>query len=431
MTTGSQNKFDMTTETDMSTNDKIIAELKQLPPTEFSHYIAVLVGTIENEREAEPEKYALMLESTLKLTKSLRDFYNNPLKDNVLNDQEVLVALNELVGASKFETPSHKVKKALMKVCSSILSVFIGIFGGIAGFTIGLFSDYTVIGNFRGAYLGLVMGLGVGIHVGTNLPNKMFQSGIEQKLEFTISSIQRITGELNSRKTIEVYREETKQYVMETFFKNLLPEEREAAFAEFLSKPQKFQVCSTAAAFISPHLKGHLGQHSLIRFNVEGLAETQTMEFNPSDRAPKFVNQYEDERTVPGEKFFDMLVLNRILQETHEFSLGFVLGTYEVGSNDCLTFVNKLLIGTGQPPTEMQRFNPEVDKWTSTNLIAPIMGFFSRTNGTELKPFLKHYEDGNHPEMHHQKWTKKPQPQPAEPEPNLDETPQPNPGLPC
>lgn len=385
--------------------DKSLDLLKKLPPNELSYYISLLIGSIETETN--PEEHGLLLASTLNLTTALSDFYSATKENKIPDSEAILLALNDLVSASKLNTVSHKIKKALMGICAAVLTVFIGISAGIGGLIVGLFTDYTVIGNLRGAYLGFVMGLGVGIHIGTNLPAKMFQSDFESKLEFTINSIQKVADELQDRKTPEQYRQETKQYVMDTFFKNLPEGDREEAFNNFLTKNQKFEVCSTAAGFIDAHLKGHLGQHSLIRYSIEGLEERQTMEFNPSEKAPNFLNQYEDEREVSGEKFFDMLVLNRILQETHEFSLGFILGTYSVGSNDCLTYVNKILLGTGQPPTEMQRFNPEVDKWTSTNVVGPIMGFFSKTRGDELKPFARHFEDNNHPDIHFQKWTGK------------------------
>lgn len=396
------------TEKFQATLDQSLNILKTLPPNELSYYISLLIGSIETE--ANPEEHSLLLASTLNLTKALSSFYTAAKENQIPDNEAILLALNDLVSASKLNTVSHKIKKALMGICAAVLTIFIGISAGVGGLLVGLFTDYTVIGNLRGAYLGFVMGLGIGIHIGTNLPVKMFQSDFESKLEFTINSIQKVADELQDRKTPEQYRQETKQYVMDTFFPNIPVEDREEAFKTFLTKNQKFQVCSTAAGFIDAQLKGHLGQHSLIRYNIEGLEETQTMEFNPSEKAPKFLNQYEDEREVNGEKFFEMLVLNRILQETHQFSLEFILGTYSVGSNDCLTYVNKILLGTGQPPTEMQRFNPEVDKWTSTNLVAPIMGFFSKTRGDELKPFAKHYEDDNHPDIHFQKWTGKAKP---------------------
>lgn len=393
----------LTSETQYKINhEDILKTLKTLPPTEFHYYIALLVGSIENEPN--PEKHQLLLATALHLTKTLSELYACTSDEDRLKKQnEILLALNDLVGAAKMNTVSHSIKKALMGICGVVLAIFIGIHAAIGGFAIGLFTDYNVIGNLRGAWLGFAMGLGIGIHVGRKIPNKLFQSEFENKLEFTINSLQRVTEELQNRKTPEQYREETKQYVMKTFFKGT-PEEREIAFNEFLQTNQKFQVCSTAAGFIHAKLKGHVGQHSLIRFKIAGLDEMQTMEFNPSEKAPKFLNQLESEREVSGEKFFEMLVLNLILQETHQFSLSFMLSTYDVASNDCLTYDNKLLLGTGQPPTQQKSFNPKVDQWTSTNIVAPIMGFFSSTKGNELQPFLKHYEDNNKPEITCQKW---------------------------
>ena len=219
--------------------------------------------------------------------------------------------------------------------------------------------------------------------------------------------------ELQSKKTQKEYYEETKKYIMDTFCKKITLDaegkeqieetselEKEQLFNTFIeSEQQKFQVCTTTAGYISKHLKGYLGHHTLIRYKINGIKnEPLEYVFGPK-KTPGYVDQYETERTVSGKKLFEMIMLDRTLQETHT-GLRNAGRTYEIGSNDCRNYVDKILIGTGQPPTLISRFNKTTDRFYASKIVAPLISFFSRTKETEFRPFLEHFKDGNEPEIH-------------------------------
>ncbi|KGP62725.1 hypothetical protein EP47_13545 [Legionella norrlandica] len=388
--------------------DLLLQNLKRLPPTELHYYFALLLASIENEPN--PEQLTHLIVKTIDVVKKLRQFYADVDNQSKPDLTEVTTALNALILASKMHTTSHTVKKAALGVCSVVLGFIFGVIGAATGLIAGLFSDYSIIGNLRASGLWFVTGLFLGAFIGSRCPSLVFQSSFERKLEFCINSIEKVGKELPSKKTHAEYEAETKQYILDVFFKNIPESKKEAAFNAFLkSDNQKFQVSTTTAGFISKSLKGHLGHHYLIAYSINGKQDIP-MEYGSRIKTPRFFDQNESPRVITGKKLFDMLVLDRMLQETYKYTLKGFFKDYEIGSNDCRTYVEKILIGTGQAPTQINRFNPKIDKWSATNIIGPIVRFFSKTKEMELMPFVKHYKnDPNDPDpvITARKWSEK------------------------
>lgn len=380
----------------------LVENMKTLPPNELVYHMALLISSIQNEPH--PEEHTLLLRNGNELITSLKQFYEHPeaASDNLI---KVNQALNALIDASEMQTISQKVKKALLGVCSVILGSVISITAGFVGLAAGFFTDYNFIGNFRGAYLGWATGFGLGAYIGSRIPDVLSQSDFERAVEFSIKNIAKVGGELNSKKTYDEYYQETKQYILNVFFKNVPEDQREKAYKDFLlSDDQEFEVCTTTAGFIHKQLKGYVGHHFLIRFKINGVQDVP-MEFGDRVKTPGFVNQFETPRKISGKKLVDMLVLDRILQHTHTYTNGFMLKDFDLASNDCRTYVDKLLIGTKQPPTQVPRFDQKNDNWIGLNIVAPTVRFFSKTQEkTALAPFIDYYKDGNSPEIKSLKW---------------------------
>jgi len=390
--------------------EALIAQIKRdlntLPPCELSYYLSVLMGSIHLEKNSLQTQ--TLLEDIHEFIGKLRAFNEaaqtpetefTPEEQAQLDtaNKELFDSLNKLIDHSRMQALPHKLKRIWYGVCSAATFIVTGILFGVVGMVGGFFSHINVINNIRGAYLGFAMGVIVGLHVSLRAPHKVFASKFEDRLEFCINSLEKVGKEqLSKQKSYSAYAEETKEYIKTAFFHHLTAYEQEIALQKFMSEPHKFQVCTSNAGFISPFLRGDFGQHSLIRFKVShgGTNQYSTMEFNPDlgkygNIAPNTwtLNQFEDEREVDGETFFKMMVLDRILNETHAFSVGFILKHYSVGSNDCLTYINKILVATGQAPSQISQFSKETETWRSTAFIAPTMRFFSITNGSELAQF--------------------------------------------
>lgn len=387
--------------------DLLLQNLKKLPPTEMHYYFALLVASIENEPN--PEKHTHLIIKADEVIKKLNQYYEDIRNQAKPDLTEVTTALNELIIQSRMQATPHNVKMAILSVCSVVSGFIVGAIGAVSGFLAGLLSNYNVTGNLRASGLGFITGLALGAYAGSRCPNMVFQSSFERKLEFCINSIDKVGKELPTKKLYEEYAAETKQYILDVFFEDTPEDEKEAAFNAFLeSDNQQFQVSTTTAGFIDRELKGHLGHHNLIAYSINGKQDIP-MEYGSRYKTPGFFDQNESPRVVTGKKLFDMLVLDRILQETYEYTLNGFLKDYDIGSNDCRTYVDKLLIGTGQAPTQINRFNSTTDKWTGTHIIGPIVRFFSKTQEMELKPLIKHYKDDPNapdPEIKARKWTK-------------------------
>lgn len=385
----------------------LVKHLKQLPPTELHYYFALLLASIENDKK--PEQYTYLINDALEAVQSLNQFYADVTNESKADLLAVMNAINTLIAHSKMHSASQQVKKALLALCSVVLGLTIGALGAGLGFMGGLISDYTIIGNLRAAGFGFLTGLVIGAFIGSRCPDLVFQSALERKVEFCIKHIDKIAKELALKKTHSEYATETKQYIMDVFFKEIPENKKEAAFASFLkSTTEQFQVSTIMAGFVSPALRGHLGHHNLIAYSINGVTHTP-LEYGDRYKTPRFFAQNESPRVITGNKLFQMLILDRILQETYSYSLKGVFKDYDLGSNDCRTYVDKLLIGTGQPPTKMPRFNPGIDKPTGTYIIGPVVRFFSKTKETELASFIPRYKkDPQEPDpiITAQKWSK-------------------------
>jgi len=64
-----------------------------------------------------------------------------------------------------------------------------------------------------------------------------------------------------------------------------------------------------------------------------------------------------------------------MLIESHPKNMEFILTDFRVGDNDCLTYVNKILVGTHQAPASIRRFSEKTDSWIGLTVIRPCVEF--------------------------------------------------------
>lgn len=377
--------------------NEIKMQLSTLPFNEITYYMNVLLASIKNGKN--PERHIELLQKTIPLINAVRMFYDDP-ENIATNIEAVNQAINTLISVSNMKTLPHTIKRALFGICGAIMAILAGVTLGFSGLLVGVFSNYTIIGNIRGAGLGFLSGLAIGILIGSRCPTKLFQSTIDTKVEFCCDNILRLQGELTGRKTIQQYELDTKKYIQDTFFKDT--SDKEEAFNNFLINTQKFQVCTKTAGHVSKQLKGHLGHHTLIRFSINNVTDLP-IEFGDRNRTPKNVDQSEKYREVSGQVLFKMLSLDRMLQETHESNITNGLRIYDIGSDDCRTYVDKILLGTGQDPTKIGRFNPKNDSIIGRKVVGPLIGFFSKTNETDLHGLIDNPNDPKFEIMTHNK----------------------------
>lgn len=389
-----------------------LVKIKNLPPHELSYYLALLAAAIHNETS--PEKHIRLLVSLNDLSTALDDFYKNARTPEQMTTklEGLAVCLNTLIMHAKTETLPRKMQKIILNICAAVTAFVSGIIGGILGLTIGIFSQ---LNFFKGAYLGLVAGLVIGSTIGFRIPGQLFFEKFPAKLEFILTGIKKTSAELENsidkifisplsmgtdnpyaEPSYNFYQNETKKYIIDTFFKESI--DKEASFSVFLQSPQSFRVCSKQASYLGGNFKGSAGHHLFIKFKINGLYDIP-IEFGERKRTPKWADQAETERQVSGQKLFAMLALDRQLQETHVMDLKFECESFQAGDNDCLTYVDKILIGTQQSPTKMKRFVASIDTWAGDKIIGNLFRLFRKTAETELDAVTPSYTDGNDPQV--------------------------------
>ena len=363
-------------------------KLKNLPVNEFTYYLTLLLATIQEDKDEEEE--LRILQTMLELISNVERFYTHPEEMNE-NLNKVTQSVDELTKISSFNTSSYKTQRALLGIWGGMAAIVFGTLFAIVGFSAGLLSNYNIIGNIEGAGLGFVSGFAVGLLAGYRSPIKLCENPIRTQLEFCIKNITRLENELKDRETQDEYKQKTKEYILNTFFANVPEDEKEERFKRFLEEEQTFQICSTTAGHISRKLKGYLGHHALIRYSINGVTSIP-IEFGDRKRTPNYVDQQEEPRTVSGEVLFNMLALDCMLQDTHTRSGANAMRIYNIGSDDCRTYVDKILVGTGQEPTSIERFTDN-DKPIARALVRPVISFFSYTSADALAPFREHPQE--------------------------------------
>ncbi len=431
--------------------NQIITTMRELPVNEFSYYIALLISAIKNENK--PEQYQELLDKSLVLVNALSNFYKKPEKEKNLEElnkavSELIDASKTKTTSYQIKKIILAICSSITCVLVGALGAVVGLSSGFL-FNYTIIGNFRgaglgfVIGTALGAYVGwripeaafksaFERKLEICIHHINKLSNELSNRELkENKLGLIETDFSEKGSEgapelsddeklANAEKAYEVfsqgmpgntalYIENTKLKVKKDLITKYFTEKRpegapELSDDEKLAKAEKaekdydafllgdttFQVCTTTARFIDKSLKGNLGHHALIRYKINGIeARATPIEFGSPSKAPNFVDQSEKPRKVKGQKLVDMLVLHSILQETHPYKRDFMLNHYDLGSNDCLTYVNKILIGTDQAPTQMKRFNREVDKLPGIYCVSNIVGFFSHTRQDEIDSYRK------------------------------------------
>lgn len=367
------------------TFQKLLADINQLPPNELSYYLVLLMAALH---KAKHQKRAVhMLEKIDDLVIALNRFYQEKTPESL---DKVITKIEALSTFAKINTFSMHIKKIIFTLCSVMTAMIGGMLGAVIGLSAGLLSELNFL---HGAKTGFITGFGIGALMGLRTPDRLLRSTLENKLLHCLHHVKKIGHELHdnhlAEKPYNHHQNETKKYIINTFFQD--EKDKERAFVEFLKSSQSFQVCTTPSQLVDRTLDGTVGHHALIRFKINGKVALP-LEYGGRQKNPRWVDQAEAAREVSGQKLFEMITLHRTLQETHERGLHFVLTSFKAGDNDCHTYVNKILIGTQQKPAIVKRFAPEIDTWVGRHIVKHCVRFASEMSDNELAVIAPHYQ---------------------------------------
>lgn len=375
---------------------ELVLKVKALPLTEFSYYIYLLLACIKNQKNKG------CYQSLVNKTECLIDSLNTLLSKENLSAADKPHELNNVINSLKELTNvaksyrSYKITKLISSILGAIIAISLGLLlsaigtlvGGIYGLRMPAFFKDKTLQNIG---IGFTTGLYIGLVFGYRALSKFFAKKFAHKIFFCIKNIKRLTNQLSKYESHEHYKKLTKKYILDTFFANVIinksDHEKDKVFDCFLKSKQQFQVCAITVGHLAKSLKGYLGHHVLIRFHINGVQDIP-IEVGERKRTPNFVDQFEEPRQVMGETLFNMLVQDRILQETHK-DLKNIIKIYDMGSDDCRTYVDKILISAGQEPTKIKRFSKETDKWLASKLFSPMLLLYSTIHENELYSLLE------------------------------------------
>ncbi len=94
----------------------------------------------------------------------------------------------------------------------------------------------------------------------------------------------------------------------------------------------------------------------------------------PSDTSE--IPAQQEIRKVKGKKIVEMMAFHRKLQETDPCTPLSVLKQMKPGDRDCFSYIDKVLIGTGQEPSKLKRY-------ADMTPVGNMVGFFIQ----KLSPF--------------------------------------------
>lgn len=293
---------------------------------------------------------------TLKKLHHLQSF-NEPDFNDLFNKLRAqYTVLGDIAQTNKL---SVALQNHLLNAGGATLALICGITGGLIGGFMGLARGIWNYQPLQGGVVGLFAGVLMGAMLGFRTPKKLFKEEVQRQLKFGLDGMQDCFNEMQKEvagsaffdqkvKPIVVYQREVSAEIRRLFAS-------QEAYEHFLVSRVDYAIDTIVATFIdSPMLAGYLGHHSYIKININ---EAQYLvEFAPDPSDLSKPTSQSEKRVASGKQLIEMLAYHRKLQETHVCDTSYLVTKIKPGETDCLSYVNKVLIGTNQEPTQVKRF---------------------------------------------------------------------------
>ncbi|CEK10181.1 hypothetical protein [Legionella hackeliae] len=349
-------------------------KITDLPYNEIKYHLFLMLNTLKNKQTEFTQQFLQKIEEFIdNLGKLMQAKLPTELEVQQTLEQ-VFLQYQQLTNLAKIDAIEAKITRFLINLGAVILAFILGIagglIGGISGFVRGLWNFTNPLASFA---IGVVTGAFLGGAIGFRLPKKLFKEELFRQLKCCLDGIHECIETMQKTHSFAVYKEQVRQKLLSDYFYG-----DEASFQRFLQNNVSYKINTLRARFLSPSLEGYLGQHAFMTLTIDENTPPLTIEFStaPTDLT-RSISQCE-KRIVSGEKIVDMLALHEQLQITHTCTTEYIVCKMKPGEIDCLSYINKILIGTSQNATTVKRFDGK-ENWLGKNLI----GFFVQN----LSPF--------------------------------------------
>lgn len=331
--------------------------IAQSPTGEINYYLFILARSIQDKYN---EKNRLFLSALLDFINTLDQFYSSNPNDPPTDCADQLIKNYEkLLDSAETHTFSAITKRALIQLGALIMAFLLSLLGAtigsMAGFARGIWQHQPLTGFL----VGLLIGFFIGGILGFRLPKKLMKDVVNRQLTFGLDGLKHCVDQLKEKTPIHSPSGQSANplpsyyTVTEEKIKQQFATEEECN--TFLSAEIGYEINSYHASFIAnPMLHRYLGHHVYIKMFIN--EKPYLIEFTPapSDLSTKSVQN--EKRAATGRKLIEMLAYHQKLQETHHASIDVIAKKIKPGDNDCLSYVNKVLIGSSQKATQLQRF---------------------------------------------------------------------------
>jgi hypothetical protein len=364
--------------------DALKKSIHELEMCEAKHYLIHLCATLENDRNHKKLKNQdPIIAQTQRVVNDIQAIYlssNAPSFDksklpdliNTLNtDYQALYNLSKIGNYSK------RTKQAVLQLCGLIAGFIVALPLGLIGMTYWFFAVKT---NYREAFKSLHLYFLTGAASGVVLSFRFFESfenKLDRQLRYSLHGLTESFQTLTNAAQTNLVNTEKEAQLQEFFGDDA------AAKEAFLKSKHPYQLIGFKAAFLSSHLKGYVGQHSVIAYEING--KKQVIELgSPSLEEIKHPEQLFD-RTCSGEELLTMCTVNRILKKQWATSC-YGLKHYKAVENDCKTYLDVVLASANQPLCKLER-SIETDAPIGKAICRLMKKYsiFSETPGTDLK----------------------------------------------
>jgi hypothetical protein len=327
-------------------------QINQIPANEIKYYLLLLLKTIE-----EGDQNKLFMADLLGITQALTQFLKaKSIKESERLLEEISAAYQSLRNNSKTNSCTLQFGYALINLGSILVAFLGGIIGGLVGATAGLMRAFYTLNNPVVFFAdGLITGLTFGAAIGFRAPKKLLKDEFTRRLKLCLDKIENCVENLKKESIppLSHYENQVKARLLQNCFGN-----NEEAYQVFLASEQEFEISTVAASFLSQQLNGYLGHHARIRIKLPGQSQPEIIEYAPkTNKIDNRPSSQSEKRRVSGQAIVNMLALHKQLWVTEGCTLNHIFTTMKVGENDCLTYVNKILEGTGQEATICRRFD--------------------------------------------------------------------------
>lgn len=320
---------------------------------EGRHYLLHLYDALVNS-EKPFEEIEPIADQLIALIKNINEIKDPEISsmDQAIAIQNLIQNYNHLIAETGFQGVFYTSKSVLLGLGGIILGLIAGVLGAAVGLLILGVNDLIHFRLPTGTLIGAIAGLLVGYTIGQNIPQKLFSPNEVRILQDAVGRLENSFHSLFLSRHRECV-EEIKKELLEEYFDN-----NQEAFDRYLKEPQKYEILSIEAPFISDRLRGSLGHHSFIKLSINNSEKAQLIEIgNPSDKEVNFSQR--EIRETTGEGQIHMLAMHRILKPQYEISIGNLfnlLSKYSACKHDCHTYVDIILESAGEPKSHILRF---------------------------------------------------------------------------